>query len=142
MMLKTLHWAEAPAHKLSDRHHQHNTPLLLIGDKLHGDGVHTVASVGLRKPFALEYVAQMGATMGADNLDTHAIGIRYSLNGTLYLIVEGGPSAARIKLALRAVEGCTAALAHVGSLLEEIIVLTGEWAFGCLTNDYGLFFGS
>lgn len=90
--------------------------------------------IGWGEPFALEDMPQMTAAAGARDLDPTAIGIGRTLYGTLYLPVESRPTAARVKLAVRLVERRLALPAHVGSLLEMVVVLSAKGPFGALLD--------
>src|SRR3970282_331246 len=71
--------------------------------EFHRQRVHAVARVLGRQPFAEEDVAQVAAAVGALDLDAHAIGVWQALDGTRYLVVEGGPATAGVELVLAAV---------------------------------------
>src|SRR6185436_637171 len=68
------------------------------GDELHRQRVHAMARVLRREPLAQENVAQVTATVGALDLDTHAVGVRQALHSARHLVVEGRPAAAGVEL--------------------------------------------
>src|SRR3954454_8892845 len=83
----------------------------LVGcrDELHRQGIHAMARVLSRQPFAEEDMAQVRAAVVALDLDAHAIRVRQTLNGARYLIIEGRPAAARVEFVLAAIKHGVAA---------------------------------
>lgn len=71
------------------------------------------------KSFARKDVAQMGSALGAENLRTASVGIRFAAHGTRNFIVEAGPAAAGIEFILRTVQRSTAPAAAVGARLRR-----------------------
>lgn len=94
------------------------------------------------KSFARKDVAQMGSALGAENLRTASVGIRFAAHGTRNFIVEAGPAAAGIEFILRTVQRSTAPAAAVGAVFVVEVIFTGKGRFGSFSNDHPLFFGS
>ena len=68
------------------------------------------------KSFVRKDVAQMGSALGAENLRTASVGIRFAAHGTRNFIIEAGPAAAGIEFILRTVQRSTAPAAAVGAV--------------------------
>lgn len=62
-----------------------------------------MANIGWSKPFTLENMPQVSATLGTRNLNPSPIKIGQALNGSLYLLIESRPTTTRVKLAIGAV---------------------------------------
>lgn len=80
------------------------------------------------KSFARKDVAQMGSALGAENLRTASVGIRFAAHGTRNFIVEAGPAAAGIEFILRTVQRSTAPAAAVGAVFVVEVIFTGKRA--------------
>lgn len=65
------------------------------------------------KSFVRKDVAQMGSALGAENLRTASVGIRFAAHGTRNFIIEAGPAAAGIEFILRTVQRSTAPAAAI-----------------------------
>ena len=94
------------------------------------------------KSFVRKDVAQMGSALGAENLRTASVGIRFAAHGTRNFIIEAGPAAAGIEFILRTVQRSTAPAAAVGAVFVVEVIFTGKGSCGSFSNDHPLFFGS
>ena len=100
--------------------------LFLVGDEVHADAVDAVPSIFLGEMFANEDVSKVSAAVGTLYFGADPIGVRQPLHGARDLIVKTGPPAICLKLALAAVQWCTASFANVGAFLPKSEVFTGE----------------
>lgn len=99
---------------------------------LEGRGVDAVALV--RRPRTIvEYVSQVGITLGAENLGTahkKAL-VRFGADVlALHRLGEARPARAGIKLGVGIEEGGTAADTGVGAWILAVVILAGESALG------------
>ena len=81
------------------------------------------------KSFARKDVAQMGSALGAENLRTASVGIRFAAHGTRNFIVEAGPAAAGFKFGGRIEQLLSAGAAAVASGGKKFGVLARERRF-------------
>lgn len=100
-----------------------------------------MAGVFRREAFTLKNVAQMSATVSADDLGPLSVGIRPALNRPLNGRVKARPAAVSVKLVLRTEENSVAPLAPVDTLFKMIVILTGKRRFGPPVNNDPLLFG-
>lgn len=110
--------------------------------EIEGEGIHAMARIFSGKSFVRKDVAQMGSALGAENLRTASVGIRFAAHGTRNFIIEAGPAAAGIEFILRTVQRSTAPAAAVGAVFVVEVIFTGKGSFGSFSNDHPLFFGS
>lgn len=69
--------------------------------KVDGDGIHAVPLVcWVPEAFVLEDVAEMAATLGAENFRSVPVGVRLLHNRVRNPLVEGWPSTAGVELGL------------------------------------------
>jgi len=94
-----------------------------------------VPGVPRGEPLALEDVPKVSTATSA--LDLHPLTVRVgeSPNGPGYLLVERGPSAMRLELVLRTVEGCPTLLALVNPRLKVVLILARERRFGTFVEN-------
>ncbi len=103
------------------------------------DRVHTMPLIRrCRVPLALEHMPQMPSTVRAHDLrPLHAeCAVHVPGHGAWNGVVEGGPSATRLELLLRGVEGRGAGGAGVGARRRSmLVVLAGVGRLGALLAD-------
>lgn len=114
--------------------------LCVVGNKTHGNGIHTMAGVLSGKTLPGEHVPEMASAVGAHNLCAASVCIRDPFYGTWYFIVKTGPSAVRIEFVFGMIEGCIALAAHVGTTGFVIGILAGKSAFRAFVQDHPGFF--
>jgi hypothetical protein len=90
---------------------------------------------------AVEDVTQVAAAGRAQNFDAAAIGVGLVADGAGELLVEAGPAAAGVELAVGAVEGGVAPAADIDAGLKEVVVFASEGPLGALMDDDALFSG-
>lgn len=98
-----------------------------------------MARVLIRKTFAFEDVAQVTATVGADDLRATSVRIRNALHASREFVIETGPAAARLKLRFRRIQRVVAAPANEGSGRIKRFVLAAERPFRSLVDDDSFF---
>ena len=92
------------------------------------------------KPLAGEHMAQVGATIVADDLDTTAIGIRHFLYCSWNFIIKRRPAAIGVKFIFRLIQWCVAPATYIGAMFFVIGVLAYKWPFGAFMHDHSFFF--
>ncbi len=75
------------------------------------------------------------AAVGTGDLRPPSVRVGRAAHRTLYLIVETGPSAARVELVDRAVERRTALFAQVNTAALQLAVFTREGGLGTFVDD-------
>jgi hypothetical protein len=113
---------------------------LFIWDEVHGNRVDAMSNILLCEAFARKDVAQVCTTIHAAYFCADSVGVRGSLHGAGYLVVEAGPSAVGFKLAFGAVEPWTAPFADIGASFPVIVEQAGERLLSTLENYDPLFF--
>ncbi len=88
---------------------------------------------------ACEDVSEVGATVGALNFCSHAVGVRFSYDGAWDFVVEAWPAAVGFKLVFRTVKFCAAAFTNVGAFFPETVVFACKGHL-CAFVYYDLFF--
>src|SRR5580704_13626996 len=96
-----------------------------LRDELEGYGIGTVPSVLRCEPLAEEDMAQVGAAVGALDLRPVSVRVGNPLDRARDLVVEGRPTAPRVELVFRTIEGRVASLADVRPRPEVALVLAG-----------------
>lgn len=91
--------------------------------------------------FSLKYVSQMAFASGAHNFGALAVGIGQVDYCTLNLIIKTRPSAVRVELVRRSVQGRTALFASVSAFSLVGGVQAGEGTFGAFVDNHTLLFG-
>ena len=104
-----------------------------------GDGVHAMPNVFRRQAFSKEYMSQMSAATGTDDLSPHTISIRHPLHRTRNLVIETGPPTPRIELVIRTIQRSVATFAEIRALLPETIIFPRERRLRRLMDDNPLF---
>jgi len=92
------------------------------------------------KSFAEKYVSKMGAARGANYLRASAVLVRYSFDGAIYLVVKTRPSAAGVKLILRAIKRGVAPFASIYALTKKVGIFAGSRILRAFVDYYSLFF--
>jgi hypothetical protein len=98
---------------------------LVVRRKVQANAIDTVALIrGRGKALALEDVAQVAATVGADNLDAaHAEGpVLVSCNGSGEAVKVGRPAAARLEFVVGLVQRSVAPGTRVDALFGVVLV--------------------
>jgi hypothetical protein len=88
--------------------------------------------------FTREYVAKMGAAVGALDLCSFAVGVGESLYCAGDFFVEAWPAAVCFEFAFGTVEFGAATFTDIGAFVPECIVFAGERHL-CAFVDYDLF---
>ena len=114
--------------------------LFRLRDEIQRDRVDTMPGVLRGKPFPLEYVAQVGLAIAANDLYPVSIRIRDPRYGSGYFVVEAGPAAMGVKLSGRVVQRRVAAPAHISTLLLVPVKFAGAGEFSAFVHDHPFFF--
>jgi len=104
-----------------------------------GDRVHAMSNVFRSQAFSTEYMPQMSATTGTDDLSPHAVSIRHALHPARNLIIETRPPTPRVELVVRTIQRSLATFAEIRALPPEIIIFPRERRLCRLMNDNPLF---
>ena len=88
--------------------------------ELHRHRIDAVACVLVGQAFACEDVPQVAAAVAADDLDSPAVCIGFSMDGAFDLVVEARPATPGMKLVFRAVERSVAATTGIRAVSSRI----------------------
>src|ERR1043166_6926757 len=111
--------------------------------KIEGSSVHAITQACWLGTI-IKHVPEVAAATGTHNFNaTHAKAAVNFCNhfGTVQRFIKAGPSAACIKLALRAEEFVSACCANVCSSVPFFFKCTGKWTLGAFFAQHAILFG-
>ncbi len=109
-----------------------------LRDEHQGDRVHAMACVPRGESLAHEHVAEVATAPVADDLGPLPVPVRDPADRSGDLLVEAGPSTARVELVVRPVELRPAAFAAVRPCGRVMLILARERRLGPFAHDDAL----